>query len=106
MLPAHVLVMIFDIHQKPSKTQQWRTRMTRTLRIFYTRLLIKTLRIPKLAIFTSVLLFILAVVIMASPLIKKDFFASDTLRLFYINVEMPLHRYFKIRIKKLKKSNS
>ncbi len=89
MLPAHVLVMNFDIHQKPSKTQQWRTRMTRTLRIFYTRLLIKTLRIPKLAIFTSVLLFILAVVIMASPLIKKDFFASDTLRLFYINVEMP-----------------
>ena len=88
MLPAHVLVMNFDIHHKPSKTQRWRSRMTRSIRIFYTRLLIKVLRYPKLAIFTSVILFMLAVAVMASPLIKKDFFASDTLRLFYVNVEM------------------
>jgi len=89
MLPSHVLVMNFDKHHhQPSTTQRWRIRMTRAIRIFYTRLLIKVLRFPKLAIFISVLLFMSAVGIMASPLIKKDFFASDTLRLFYINVEM------------------
>ncbi|MBC8210491.1 MAG: efflux RND transporter permease subunit [Gammaproteobacteria bacterium] len=89
MLPAHVLVMNFDIHQKPSRTQQWRMRMTRNIRIFYTRQLIKVLRIPRTMLALSLLLFVAAVAIMASPMIKKDFFASDTLRLFYISIEMP-----------------
>ncbi len=88
MLPAHILIMQFNLHQKPSKIQQWRTRMTRAIRITYTRLLIKVLRYPKTAVSLSVLLFIMAVATMASPLIKKDFFASDTLRIFYINIEM------------------
>lgn len=88
MLPAHVLVMRFEPPHKHSTTQLMRIRMTRAIRLFYTRLLIKVLRVPLLAIFFSVLLFSLAVMTMASPLIKKDFFASDTLRLFYINVEM------------------
>lgn len=88
MLPAHVMVMNFDLHHKPSTTQRWRNSMTRNIRIFYTRLLIKVLRFPRLAIGVSLILFLLAVATMASPLIKKDFFASDTLRLFYVNIEM------------------
>ncbi len=88
MLPAHVLVMRFDQQRKPSLSQRWRIRMTRSIRIFYTRLLIRVLRYPRLAISLSVILFILAILTVASPVIKKDFFASDTLRLFYINVEM------------------
>jgi multidrug efflux pump subunit AcrB len=88
ILPAHVLVMNFNLHEKPSRSQQWRKRMTHTIRIFYTRLLIKVLRFPKIAITLSVLMFILAIMTMLSPLVKKDFFASDTLRLFYINIEM------------------
>jgi len=90
MLPAHVLVMRFDLRQaNPSVMQRWRDRMTRALRIFYTRRLISVLRYPKSALLLSFLLFVAAVVFMASPIIKKDFFANDTLRLFYINVEMP-----------------
>ena len=88
MLPAHILVMNFKLHQQPSRSQLLRTRMTRSIRIFYTRLLVKILRFPKLSLFVSITLFIMAVVIMASPMIKKDFFASDTIRLFYVNVEM------------------
>jgi multidrug efflux pump subunit AcrB len=88
MLPAHMLAMRFDLHKKPSRSQRWRNRMNRAIRIFYTRRLISVLRYPKTAISVSILLFILAVAVMASPLIKKDFFASDTFRLFYINVEM------------------
>ena len=88
MLPAHVLVMKFDLHKSPSRSQLWRKNMTRRIRIVYTRLLVKVLRFPKLSLFVSITLFIMAVVIMSSPLIKKDFFASDTIRLFYVNVEM------------------
>ena len=89
MLPAHVLVMRFQPSNLHERGQQWRERITRAIRIFYTRMLIRVLRFPRTAMVVSLLLFILALAIMASPLIKKDFFASDTLRLFYINVEMP-----------------
>lgn len=88
MLPAHVMVMRFDLHDKPSLSQRLRFRMTHAIRIFYTRTLIKVLRLPKLSLFVSFVLFVCAVAIIVSPVIKKDFFASDTLRLFYINVEM------------------
>ena len=88
MLPAHVLAMDFNRQQMNSTSGHWRIRMTRAIRIFYTRWLIKVLRYPRIAISLSLLLFLLAVTVMLSPIIKKDFFASDTLRLFYINVEM------------------
>ena len=89
MLPAHVLVMRLNLKASPSRMQAWRDRMTRRIRIFYTRRLISVLRYPRSALLLSLLLFVAAAVLMASPVIKKDFFANDTLRLFYINVEMP-----------------
>jgi multidrug efflux pump subunit AcrB len=88
MLPAHVLVMRFQAHERPSRIQQWRNRMNRNIRIVYTRLLIRVLRYPRLSMLFSIVLFAAAVGAMFSPLIKYDFFASDTFRLFYINVEM------------------
>lgn len=88
MLPAHLLAMRFDLHHKPALSQRLRNRMNRAIRIFYTRRLVQVLRFPKTALALSFILFIAAVAIMASPIIKKDFFASDTFRLFYINVEM------------------
>jgi multidrug efflux pump subunit AcrB len=89
MLPAHVMTMQFKPQgQSSGRFQQLRERMTRRIRIGYTRLLIKVLRFPYRMLLFSLLLFALAIGAMFSPMVKYDFFASDTLRLFYINVEM------------------
>ncbi len=89
MLPAHVLVMRFNLASGQSAMQRRRDRMTRAIRIFYVRRLVTVLRYPRTTLLMSLLLFVAAVLLMASPIVKKDFFANDTLRLFYINVEMP-----------------
>jgi multidrug efflux pump subunit AcrB len=103
MLPAHIhgARIRFD---NPGRIQRWRERFLHTLRLRYVKLLTKAMRIPKTLIISMVFLFLLAVFaafagqvnpqLMHHPviknfLVKTDFFASDTLRLFYINIEMP-----------------
>ncbi|MEZ5451311.1 MAG: efflux RND transporter permease subunit [Thiothrix sp.] len=88
MLPAHVAVagIRFD---KPSRVQQIRSRATHWIQIKYSKLLIKVLRYPRTALSGIVLMFFLAIGIVAAGLIPMNFFAADSLRLFYVNVEMP-----------------
>jgi multidrug efflux pump subunit AcrB len=103
MLPAHVmgLGIRFDAG---SKMHQWRTRWLHYLRIQYTRLLVRALRHPRKIMGITLLLFITALVasfggqafpeLLRHPIAKHfflraDFFASDPIRLFYINIEMP-----------------
>lgn len=88
MLPAHVSLAGGDFSQ-PSASQRRRQRMTRALQIGYIRLLIRTLRRPVLALGLVVALFLGALGVLGAGLIKFDFFASDPLRLFYVNLEMP-----------------
>ncbi len=88
MLPAHVAStkMRFD---KPSRVQKMRTRTTHWIQVKYARLLVKVLRFPRAALSAVVLMFVLAVGIVGAGLIPMNFFAADSLRLFYVNVEMP-----------------
>jgi len=103
MLPAHVTGMgiRFD---RTSKLHQWRTRWLHQLRISYTRLLVRALRHPRKIMITTLLLFVVALLasfggqafpeLLRHPVAKHfflraDFFASDPIRLFYINIEMP-----------------
>ncbi|WGZ93852.1 MAG: efflux RND transporter permease subunit [Candidatus Thiothrix putei] len=88
MLPAHVAStkMRFD---KPSRVQKMRTRATHWIQVKYARLLVKVLRFPRAALSAVVLMFVLAVGIVGAGLIPMNFFAADSLRLFYVNVEMP-----------------
>ncbi|MDQ5769525.1 efflux RND transporter permease subunit [Thiothrix subterranea] len=88
MLPAHVasMKMRFD---KPSRIQQMRNRGTHWLQVKYARLLVKVLRYPRSALSAVMLMFVLAVGIVGAGLIPLNFFAADSLRLFYVNVEMP-----------------
>lgn len=88
MLPAHIAGLKAD-YSKPSKIQLWRNSFTHKLRIKYTRLLIKVFRRPKMAFSILIAIVGLAVAIIASGLIHFNFFASDPLRLFYVNIEMP-----------------
>lgn len=88
MLPAHVAStkMRFD---KPSRVQKMRMRATHWIQVKYARLLVKVLRFPRAALSAVVLMFVLAVGIVGAGLIPMNFFAADSLRLFYVNVEMP-----------------
>jgi multidrug efflux pump subunit AcrB len=87
MLPAHMMAFKVGFAQR-SRVQRWRERSTHRLQIAYTRALIKVLRRPVLSLTAVVLLFLGALVAFGSGLIRMDYFASDTLRLFYVNVEM------------------
>ena len=103
MLPSHIMSarVRFD---RPSRVQKLRTVFLHRIRVGYVRLLIKALRWPKTILASLGVLFFLALFAAmagsANPalnqhpmikhfLVKMDFFASDPLRLFYINIEMP-----------------
>ena len=88
MLPAHIIASNVSF-AKPSKTQRWRVRALHLIRLRYTRLLIKAMRYPLPIIGTAFGLLLLSILAMATGVLKFDFFASDPLRLFYINVQMP-----------------
>lgn len=103
MLPAHIhgARIRFD---NPGRIQRWRERFLHRLRLGYVRILTKAMRWPKTLITVVTLLFLMALFaafagqanprLMHQPvikhfLVKTDFFAADTLRIFYINIEMP-----------------
>lgn len=88
MLPAHVTAMNVDL-SKPSRIQRMRVNMTHWIQVKYSRFLIKALRKPVISIIGVFMMFVFSIIVLGSGLIKMDFFASDTLRLFYVNVEMP-----------------
>ncbi len=86
MLPAHTLTM----HIKPdAKLKTWRYKLNRRIRLSYGKLLVKVIRWPIMTLFLVFILFVSSLFALASGAIKMDFFASDTFRLFYINLEMP-----------------
>lgn len=102
MLPAHITVANVNF-SNPGHIQRWRERFLHKLRVSYVRLLIKAMRFPKSILTTVGFLFILALfaafagqanpALMTHPvvkpfLVKTDFFASDPIRLFYVNIEM------------------
>ncbi len=88
MLPTHVVALKVRFDD-PSRLHRWRTRFTHRLQIGYVRLLLQVLRRPRLSLAGMVLLFLAAAGAVGAGLVRMDFFASDTLRLFYVNVEMP-----------------
>ena len=89
MLPAHIIAADVNLSQ-PKRSQRLRNRALRRIRLSYARLLVKVLRWPKTSLLVVLFMLIGTFGITASGLIKFDFFASDTLRLFYVNIEMPV----------------
>ena len=86
MLPSHVLGSCMKLDHG-GKMQQFRTRLNRGIRHLYTHLLIRALRRPIATLAISVVALIGAVGLLASGQIRADFFASDPIRVFYVNVE-------------------
>lgn len=101
MLPAHIGYIKLDF-KHPSKAQKIRNKATHWLRIKYIKLLIKILRYPKRAFALLIGLIISAILIISTGLIHINFFASDPIRLFYVNIEMPAGTSLQTTLEKTK----
>ena len=88
MLPAHVVALRVSF-ARPSRVHRYRERFTHWIQLRYVRLLVKALRHRWLTLLLVLGLFVGAVGALAAGLVRADFFAADTIRLFYVNVEMP-----------------
>jgi len=88
MLPAHILGARIDLGQ-PSRSQKQRVRALHWIRVKYTKALVRALRWPKTILFSMALTFAAALGAATSGAVRLDFFASDPIRLFYVNLEMP-----------------
>lgn len=89
MLPTHVLGIRPDFVHRRSRAQELRERFTHWLRLKYSRFLIRVMRRPKSAFVVIVLVMAGAGGAVASGVVKMQFFAFDSMRLFYVNVDMP-----------------
>ena len=86
MLPSHVLGSGVTMDHV-GRTQRFRTRLNRGIRHTYTRLLIRGMRRPIVTLAISGIALGGAVGLLASGQIRADFFASDPIRVFYVNIE-------------------
>jgi multidrug efflux pump subunit AcrB len=89
MLPAH----ISSGTDQKTKINQKRRKALKKIRYIYSKMLVTSLRYPALSlIFSAILVLgsfgIVGLSATGNGPIKFNFFASDTIRLFYINVEM------------------
>ncbi|GJL82113.1 MAG: acriflavin resistance protein [marine bacterium B5-7] len=88
MLPVHITSMRIDL-SNPGWIQRMRVRFLHSIRVLYTRMLIRVFRHPWVSAIAIVLMISGSIGAVAMGTIRLDFFASDPLRLFYVNIEMP-----------------
>jgi multidrug efflux pump subunit AcrB len=88
ILPVHIMALRPNFDRK-SRMQLWRERFTHNVRVKYARSLIKVMRWPKLSLAATVFALAAAVGLVASGLVRMQFFAFDPIRLFYVNIDMP-----------------
>lgn len=88
LLPAHILGMRQVL--SPSPIKHWRERWQRRLRNAYGRKLISALRHPWWTALGLGLLVAVALGLLVSGVVRVQFFAFDTVRLFYIHTELPV----------------
>ncbi|MCD6707496.1 MAG: efflux RND transporter permease subunit [Thiobacillus sp.] len=88
IMPAHVVGLGLNFRQ-PTRMQPRRERATHTLRVKYTRLLVKLMRYPWISGVLVLALFAGAVALVAGGAVRTQFFAFDPIRLFYVNLDMP-----------------
>ncbi len=90
LLPAHILALRHTFDTPRSRLAHWRERMIMRLRNQYGRLLVRVLRRPWRWALLVVTTFILAGALVVSGAVRTQFFAFDSIRLFYIHLDMPV----------------
>ena len=88
LLPSHITMMNINL-SKPSLIQRLRSRFLRGLEYYYAKLLLVFLKRPLRSLCLLLVIAATALYMPANGLIQFNFFASDTIRLFYVNVVMP-----------------
>ncbi|MGB7182623.1 MAG: efflux RND transporter permease subunit [Burkholderiaceae bacterium] len=88
MLPAHIMVSRLQL-DNPGRTQRLRNRLTHGIRNLYSRWLVKALRHPVISLSLVGLLVAGAGAALATGQVRMQFFTFDSLRIFYVNVDMP-----------------
>lgn len=89
MLPVHVSMLKVRLDQ-PSRIQRWRNRFNRALRLRYGQALAYVLRRPWRFLGLGALIIAGAGALVASGVVRVQFFAFDPIRAFYINIDMPV----------------
>lgn len=88
MLPSQTRLLQSDPAYQQHHLSR-REQFMRRLRNFYGRILVKSFRHPRVTLVVLISTFSSAVYLVASERIATNFFAADTLQVFYVNVEMP-----------------
>jgi len=91
ILPSHVISLGGKgmVNGTKNSKRDWRTRWTHKIRVKYTKMLCYVMRRPVRFLTAGSLAFMLALSALAMGLIQMNFFVADSLRLFYVNVDMP-----------------
>ncbi len=89
VLPSHVIMAASTQGAGHSRAERLRATATRRLRNRYARAVVWSLRHPRAVIVALVVLFGGVVLLLQSGLVRVDYFATDSARLFYVNVDMP-----------------
>ncbi len=89
MMPVHTHLLYQHRQYQPSRSEQRRAHYLLKLQNGYGRLLVKSFRHPLLTLGLLGLSFASAVWLVVSDRITTNFFATDPVQAFYVNVEMP-----------------
>jgi len=94
ILPSHVISLSGQgksdgRNASTAANRDRRTRWTHQIRLKYTKMLCYVMRRPIRFLSAGVLAFMLALSAVAMGMIQMNFFVADSLRLFYVNLDMP-----------------
>jgi multidrug efflux pump subunit AcrB len=89
ILPTHILALGLQPARRRTRAQVLRERFTHWVRVKYARALVGVFRRRRLAVTALVLLVAGAGGAVVGGLVKVQFFAFDSMRLFYVSVDMP-----------------
>ena len=94
ILPSHVISLSgkgksAGHNASMAANRNRRTRWTHLIRLKYTRMLCYVMRRPIRFLSAGVLTFMLALSAVMMGMIQMNFFVADSLRLFYVNLDMP-----------------
>lgn len=94
ILPSHVISLGGKSNSNghnasTASNRDLRTRWTHKIRLKYTKMLCYVMRRPIRFLTAGAMAFMLALSAVALGMIQMNFFVADSLRLFYVNVDMP-----------------
>jgi multidrug efflux pump subunit AcrB len=94
ILPSHVISMgsskkSVGHNASTASNRDLRTRWTHKIRLKYTKMLCYVMRRPVRFLTAGALAFVIALSAVGMGLIQMNFFVADSLRIFYVNLDMP-----------------